>query len=151
MRSCEFPPTPNDHCMPTFRLCDPVTYDMAADNTLRSGYVPVEPPGAAPQILPFEAVCVTFLYQSGVNGCAAMASIAGWYGAVSLEVRRVAELQEQPVGQRGRDLDLADVVERVHRVADVGGGDRVVAGEELRILVFQIRSRYELTFVFELA
>ena len=77
MRTCEFPSTPNDHCMPALSECEPVTYDSAPEKTLRSGYVPVDPPGAAPQMVPFEAEWVTVEYHSGVNGCAAMVSMAG--------------------------------------------------------------------------
>ena len=76
--SCELPSTPKDHCAPVFSACDPLTYDNAVDNTLRSGYVPVDPPGAAPLMLVVVALlCVTCVNHSGVNGRLAIASIAG--------------------------------------------------------------------------
>ena len=55
-----------------------MTYDIAVDNTFRSGYVPVDPPGAAPKTLVVVLlVCVTCVYHSGVNGWFAISWIAG--------------------------------------------------------------------------
>ena len=55
--------------------------------------------------------------------------------AEALDVRRKSDLEQQPVRQRRGELGLPHVVNRVLRVADVRGADRVVAGEQFRILV----------------
>ena len=53
----------------------------------------------------------------------------------SLDVRRVAELVEEPVSKRRGILELAHVVQSMHRVADVGRRHRIVPGQEFGILV----------------
>ena len=98
--------------------------------------MPVEPPGAAPQTLPFEAECVTCRYQSDENGLRGDGFDAGLIRlAEALDVRGVAELEKHLVAQRRRDLDLPHVVQRVGGIADVGCGDRVVTREQFGILV----------------